>query len=65
MTLEEFLIYSGMLGSLLFFGGGAILALSWAIKDGQFENFDRGAKSIFAPDEPIGEPTDWFPDNNK
>ena len=49
-------------GSIALFGGAAALALGWAFKSGQFENFDRGAKSIFGPDEPIGEPTDAFPD---
>ena len=62
MTFDEFLMYGTMLGSILFFGGAAILGLSWAIRDGQFENFDRGARSIFDPDEPIGESTDHFPD---
>jgi hypothetical protein len=35
--------------------------LGWAFRDGQFDNFDRGAKSIFGPDEPVGEATDAFP----
>lgn len=51
------------IGSIALFGGAAVLALGWAFKSGQFENFDRGAKSIFGPDEPIGEPTDSFPNS--
>ena len=62
MTSEEFLMYCSMLGSILFFGSGAILAFAWAMKNGQFENFDRGARSIFDLDEPIGQRTDAFPD---
>ena len=46
---------------LVLFGGAAVLALGWAFRAGQFDNFDQGAKSIFGPDEPIGEPTDAFP----
>ena len=44
--------------TLLIFGGAAVLALAWAISSGQMENLSRGANSIFASDEPIGEMTD-------
>ena len=50
-----------IIGSIVAFGGAAALAMGWAFRDGQFENFERGAASIFGPDEPIGEPTDAFP----
>lgn len=50
-----------VIGSIVAFGGAAALAMGWAFRDGQFENFERGAASIFGPDEPIGEPTDAFP----
>jgi len=62
MTLDDFIVYAVLLGSIVLFGGAAILALSWAVRDGQFQNFERGAKTIFDPDEPIGEITDCFPD---
>jgi cbb3-type cytochrome oxidase maturation protein len=51
-----------LLGSIVFFGGAAVLALAWAVRDGQFQNFERSAKTIFDPAEPIGEMTDYFPD---
>ena len=47
--------------SLLIFGVSVILALSWAIRSGQFQNLQRGAISIFDADEPLGMMTDAFP----
>jgi cbb3-type cytochrome oxidase maturation protein len=54
--------YLVLIASIVFFGGAAVLAMSWAVRDGQFENFERSARSIFDPDEPIGQMTDRFPD---
>ncbi|MCS7272350.1 MAG: cbb3-type cytochrome oxidase assembly protein CcoS [Gemmataceae bacterium] len=48
-------------GSVLTFGGAAVWALNWAVQNGQFENFQRGALSIFDVDEPVGQATDYFP----
>jgi cbb3-type cytochrome oxidase maturation protein len=62
MTLDDFIVYAVLIGSVVIFGGAAVLALAWAVRDGQFENFDRSARRIFDPDEPIGKPTDYFPD---
>ncbi len=45
-------------GSVVLFGGAVVLALGWALRTGQFDNFQQGAASIFGPDEPVGEPTD-------
>ncbi|HEV3144274.1 MAG TPA: cbb3-type cytochrome oxidase assembly protein CcoS [Gemmataceae bacterium] len=50
--------YILLLGSVTIFGGAAVLAFWWAIRTGQMDNFDRNSRSIFAPDEPIGETTD-------
>jgi cbb3-type cytochrome oxidase maturation protein len=47
--------------SAVLFGGSAVVALAWAMKKGQMENFQRGATSIFDADEPIGMITDTFP----
>ena len=58
--IDTFVILT-TIGSIVAFGGAAALAMGWAFRDGQFENFERGAASIFGPDEPIGEPTDAFP----
>ena len=38
-----------------------MLALGWAFRSGQFNNFHQGAQSIFGADEPVGEITDAFP----
>jgi len=62
MTTNDFIIYTVLIGSIVIFGGAAVLALAWAVRDGQFQNFDRGARSIFDPDEPVGAGTDRFPD---
>jgi cbb3-type cytochrome oxidase maturation protein len=63
MTTDDFIIYAVLFGSVVFFGGAAVLALAWAVRDGQFENFERSSKTIFDPDEPIGKVTDRFPEN--
>jgi cbb3-type cytochrome oxidase maturation protein len=64
MTIDSITVYAVLLGSVFFFGGAAVLALSWAVRDGQFQNFERTARSIFDPDEPIGQITDHFPDRS-
>jgi cbb3-type cytochrome oxidase maturation protein len=50
--------YMLLLGSVTVFGGAAVFAFWWAIRTGQMENFDRNSRTIFAPDEPVGEMTD-------
>ena len=62
MTIDSIIVYAVLLGSIVFFGGAAVLALAWAVRDGQFQNFERSARSIFDPDEPIGRVTDRFPE---
>ncbi len=47
--------------SMITFFGLVIMALTWSLKSGQFENFERSAQAIFDPDEPIGIVTDSFP----
>ena len=61
MTAVDIALFATVVGSIVLFGGAAVLALGWAFRAGQFDNFDQGAKSIFGPDEPIGEATDAFP----
>lgn len=54
--------YFLILGGLLFLSGSALCAFYWAVKTGQFRNLRDGARSIFDEEEPVGEPTDCFPD---
>jgi nitrogen fixation-related uncharacterized protein len=52
-----------LFGSLFFIV--AVFALYWAAKNGQFEQFDKGAKVIFDDEEPEGVQQDSFPNKNK
>jgi len=62
MTTVDLAILATTVGSIVLFGGATVLALGWAFRSGQFDNFQKGAQSIFGPDEPVGEMTDSFPD---
>lgn len=42
-------------------GGTAIGALLWALKSGQFQDINAGARVIFDEDEPEGVVNDRFP----
>ncbi|MEQ9824403.1 MAG: cbb3-type cytochrome oxidase assembly protein [Puniceicoccaceae bacterium] len=53
-----------ILFGLLFFSV-AVFALYWAAKTGQFEQFEKGAKSIFTEEEPEGVHIDSFPKKRK
>ncbi len=64
MTPPDIALLATVVGSIVLFGGAAAIALGWAFRDGQFDNFDQGSKSIFGPDEPVGEATDAFPGIN-
>ena len=39
----------------------AVYALYWAVKTGQFREFEKGATEIFDEEEPQGRATDFFP----
>jgi cbb3-type cytochrome oxidase maturation protein len=62
VTSVDLAVLATTVGSIVIFGGAAVLALGWAFRSGQFDNFQKGAQSIFGPDEPVGEMTDAFPD---
>lgn len=59
MTTTAYILIFGLLICLLI---SAMYGLYWAIKRGQFSNFQKGATSIFDDEEPIGFRTDAFPD---
>jgi nitrogen fixation-related uncharacterized protein len=56
---DKSLVFVGLLG-LLFFGT-AVYAFVWARRQRQFNDFDKGARSIFDEEEPEGRVTDKFP----
>jgi nitrogen fixation-related uncharacterized protein len=58
-------VYLLIWGSTLIFGSTAVWALVWAIRNGQMSNFKAGAESIFDEEEPVGKPTDAFPEANR
>ena len=39
----------------------AVIALRWAVRTGQFRDFEKGAETIFDEEEPIGRPMDSYP----
>jgi nitrogen fixation-related uncharacterized protein len=47
--------------SLVILPATAVLALSWAVRHGEFHDLSRTALSIFDEDEPVGRQTDHFP----
>jgi len=61
VTTADLAVLATTVGSIVLFGGATVLALGWAFRSGQFDNFQKGAQSIFDADEPVGEITDTFP----
>ena len=59
-----FLVYVVIFGTVVLLGLTVVILFGWAIKSGQLRDFERGATTIFDPDEPQGEETDWFPDQS-
>ena len=57
MTLAYILIF----GTIALLSFTVVVVFAWAIRSGQFADFQQGATSIFDEDEPLGEMTDWFP----
>lgn len=48
-----------LLGVIFF--ASAVFALVWSRRNKQFDEMEKGARSIFDEDEPEGEVTDTFP----
>jgi cbb3-type cytochrome oxidase maturation protein len=61
VTTADLAVLATTVGSIVLFGGATVLALGWAFRSGQFDNFQKGAQSIFDADEPVGKMTDAFP----
>ncbi len=49
------------IGGLVVLPGTALLALRWAVRQGEFRNWRKIALSIFDEEEPVGVMTDHFP----
>lgn len=62
MTTIAYVLIFGLLGGLTI---SAVYGLYWAIRTGQFANFEKGARTIFDDEEPIGFRTDAFPGEAK
>lgn len=59
MDWNIYIIFGAIIASAFFVT--AAVALHWAHRNGQFSNLDKGARSIFDDDEPMGQVTDQFP----
>ena len=47
--------------SVILLPGMALLALRWAMRQGEFSHFEKTALSIFDETEPVGQVSDRFP----
>jgi cbb3-type cytochrome oxidase maturation protein len=59
MEWNNSLLFIFLLGGLFF--ASAIYMLFWSARNRQFQDFEKGAKSIFDAEEPEGDQTDFFP----
>jgi len=57
--------YVALLAAVFLFGASAVYGLVWALRTGQMDDFRSGAASIFDDEEPVGMPTDGFPDEGR
>ena len=48
-------------GSFFLLTGSALLALRWALQNGQLRHNEKAALLVFDEEEPVGEVTDSFP----
>ncbi len=62
MTTIAYILIFGLLAGLTL---SAMYGLYWAIRTGQFANFEKGARTIFDDEEPIGFRTDAYPSEAK
>jgi hypothetical protein len=53
--------YALITSGFVFLTATALLALRWAIKNGEFRNTSKAALLVFDEEEPVGKMTDFFP----
>ena len=46
MSPADIAVLATVVGSIVLFGGAAVLAMGWAFRNGQFDNFQRGAVDL-------------------
>lgn len=63
MEWHNYLLIVFLLGGLFF--ASAVYMLFWSARNRQFQDFDKGARSIFDDEEPEGDQTDFFPGKEK
>jgi nitrogen fixation-related uncharacterized protein len=63
MDWSQYILVGFLFASLFFLAAAA--ALYWAHKHGQLTNLEKGSRSIFDEDEPMGEVSDKFPKKRK
>jgi cbb3-type cytochrome oxidase maturation protein len=61
MTPMEWVFYTVAFLLAVALSGSAVYALYWSSRHGQLRDFERGARSIFDEQEPVGRVTDRFP----
>jgi nitrogen fixation-related uncharacterized protein len=54
-------VYWLIWGAVAAAGASAVIALAWAVRDGQLRDSATAARSIFDAGEPVGVVTDAFP----
>jgi nitrogen fixation-related uncharacterized protein len=57
----DWFFYAVALPFAILFLASAAYALYWAAKNGQLREFEKNAATIFDEQEPVGQPTDFFP----
>ncbi|MCC5839554.1 MAG: hypothetical protein JJT96_05470 [Opitutales bacterium] len=64
MEFTSYIILGLFFSSFLFIGAACVLY--WAYRNGQLNNLEAGARSIFdEEEEPLGTQTDFFPDKRR
>lgn len=63
MDWSQYILIGFVFACLFFLGASA--ALFWAHKNGQLTDLEKGSRSIFDEDEPMGEVTDQFPEKSE
>lgn len=54
------MLFVFLAAGLVFFAGVTMAAFFWAVRTGEFRDFDATARSIFDAGEPVGMTTDAF-----